>query len=347
MKRLIAVALLSFSTMAGAQPSITTVGSIAISIGQWIVKNSKDVYYVRMEGTGNNETQARRAAFAGACEQAIGTVVLSEREADLRKLNREDIYTYSSCYVEDYKVVSNQGNKTVVDVWVSDSRMARRLDNMGGASGSTINGEQIRKDYERDQSKGRADRDGLSVMKAVLNDYPRLAWSTKIDRTKLVRQSGQLSFDVVIEMKLSEAYIKALGEIIERYDEDSWGGTHSAIKLYNGRFSNYSGRWRDPQVERTALQAFATPFNIELTFGGYRPVKQQVTNAQEQVVNEIVGYYMNGSRRGALIIDGNKKFLYTVKFEKPRDMTEDQFVDLVSTFNTVDVRIIDKRRVAL
>ena len=331
---------------ASAQSPVTTVGSIALSVGQWIVKNSKSVYYVRMEGTGNNETQARRAAFAGACEQAIGTVVLSEREAYKQNLAREDIYTYSSCYVEDYKVVSNSGNKVTVDVWVSDSRMANRLTSMGGSAGATINGEAIRKDYEKDQSKGRADRDGLTVIKAILNDYPRAAFTTKIDSTKLVRQYGQLSFDVTVEMKLSDAYVKALGEAIERYDESTWGTAYSSVRLYNGRFSSYSGRWRDAGVEKTFVDALSVEFNMELTFGGIRPVKQYVHNAQEQVTNQIIGYY-NSNRKGDLVIDGNKRFYYTLRFEKPRDMSEDQFVDMITGFNTVDVRIIDNRRRSL
>lgn len=344
MTKLVAGLLASLCVFtASAQSPWTTAGSIALSIGQWIVKNNKDVYYVRMEGTGNNETQARRSAFAGACEQAIGTVVLSEREAYKQNLAREDIYTYSSCFVEDFKVISKTDNKTVVDVWVSDSRMANRLTSMGGTAGATINGDAIRKDYEKDQSKSRADRDGLAVIRAILNDYPRAAFSTKIDNTKLVRQYGQLSFDVTVEMRLSDAYVKALGEAIERYDESRWGTAYSAVRLYNGRFSSYAGRWRDAGVEKTFIDALSVPFNMELTFGGIRPVKQYVYNAQEQVTNQIVGYY-NSNRKGDLVIDGNKRFYYTMRFEKPRDMSEDQFVDMITSFNTVDVRIIDTRR---
>jgi hypothetical protein len=344
MKRLVTVALLSFALVAEAQSPITTVGSIALSIGQWVVKNSKDVYYVRMEGTGKNETQARRAAFAGACEQAIGTVVLSEREITKDSVARDDLLTYSSCQVEDYKVVSSNTNKVVVDVWVSDSKIANRALSMGQGQGASIDGDQIRKDWEKDQSKRKADEDGMAMMNRVLGDYPRAAYSLKIVSTRVTRDNGILAFETKVEIKFSKEYLTALEEVIERTRSGTWNSTNGryGVKVYTGRFSNTSGVWSGNTVQQTWINALNKQVNMKLTFNGPSKPYTNCWNSAERDVEQFTGFYNNDS--SFFIVDGNltKHITYTMLNRPNWNWSDEKFINWVSKFTSVDAKIVDR-----
>jgi len=87
--------------------------------------------YIRVAGTGTNENAALQAAFVLAIEQQTGTLILSERESQNLKLLKNDIFAYSSGYVDDFKIVStikNDNSVTViVDVVVSESKIKNRI----------------------------------------------------------------------------------------------------------------------------------------------------------------------------------------------------------------------------
>ena len=126
MKKLIVAAVLAVSTAVHALNP-----SVVITVGQWLIKSSDRVYYVQVEGRGHTESEARRNGFALAVEQAVGTLVLSEREAVQQKLTRQEVTNYSSGYVDNFKILNKtiHGNEVTVtmDVWVAHSAIANRL----------------------------------------------------------------------------------------------------------------------------------------------------------------------------------------------------------------------------
>jgi len=98
--------------------------SIAITVGQWLLKNQTRSFYIQVEAQGVNDNEARHNGFVLAVDQAVGTLILSERESDKKQLIKNDVYNYSSGYVTDYKILSKstRGNNSVLvmDVWVSN-----------------------------------------------------------------------------------------------------------------------------------------------------------------------------------------------------------------------------------
>ena len=52
----------SIAIVASATPSYTPL-SIALSVGQWLTKDTKKVYYVQVEATADNLEAARQEAF--------------------------------------------------------------------------------------------------------------------------------------------------------------------------------------------------------------------------------------------------------------------------------------------
>jgi hypothetical protein len=121
MKKLIAVVLFLALGVAHANSNV----SIAITIGQWLLKNQNQSFYIQVEAQGANDNEARRNGFVLAVDQAVGTLILSERESDKKQLIKNDVYNYSSGYVTDYKILSKstRGNNSVMvmDIWVSHS----------------------------------------------------------------------------------------------------------------------------------------------------------------------------------------------------------------------------------
>jgi hypothetical protein len=324
-----------------------TAASIALTVGQWIAKDSKKVYYVQVEATGTNTQIAQDAARRKAVELAVGTVVLGESESDGSRLKRNEVITYSAGMVEDYKVLSEVqiGGQTrvVMDVWVSDSKIANRLLSMGQSQGGTINGEQIRKDWQTDQSKRKADEDGMAMMNRVLGDYPRAAYSLKIVSTRVTRENGILAFETKVEIKYSKEYLAALEEVIERTRSGTWNSSNGryGIKVYTGMLSNTSGVWPDNTVQQMWVNALNKKVNMRLTFNGAgKPYTNCWLNAEKDV-DQFNGFYNNNS--AFFIVDGNytKHITYTM-FNRPGwNWSEEKFINWVSKFTSVDAKIVD------
>ena len=349
MTKLIAGILASLCLITTAHSQHQLIGSVALSVGQWIIKNSKNVYYVRMEATGQTEAVARREAFAAACEQTIGSVVLSERESNSSGVTRNDVFNYSSCMVDDYKTVSvspsNDGVRVVVDIWASDSRIANRLEAMGTGNGTRIDGEKIRREWEKDQSKHKADQDGVALMRRILDDYPRAAYTTKVTSTRVTRIDGRLAFSVTADIKLSEQYITALSEIIERTRSSSWNTTNGrGVKVYNGLLTHTGGVWADPTIQYMWDSALNRPVNMRLTFGGGH---NQYANCwiHDKQFDRFTGYHKTGGvvDRGFLIVDGNLKMTITYNLiNRPEwRWSEEKFINWVSGFSLIDAKIVD------
>ncbi len=143
-----AIALYAFSLTSHAQNALSVITpsplTIALTVGQWLIKDSQKVYFVKVESTASTPAQAREEGFRLAVRQAVGALVVAETEVKNQQLVRNDIIQYSSGYVQDFKILSESQvgsmSRVVMDVWVSDSKIANRLLNVSKDDGS-IDGE--------------------------------------------------------------------------------------------------------------------------------------------------------------------------------------------------------------
>lgn len=335
--------------ISGSAYALTSV-SIALTVGQWILKEQKKVYYVRVEATAADSRQARDLAYRKAVELAVGTVILGETESDGSRIRRNEVITYSSGMIDDFKVISEVtvGNQTrvVMDVWVSDSKIATRLLAMGTGEGSTINGAEIRRDWERDQSKKRADDSAMAVMRRVLGDYPRAAYQSTVTGTKIIRVQGQLALSITVETKFSEEYIAALSEVIERTRYSSWNSNAGrGVRVYSGRFGNTAGVWKDPLVQDVWERALTRPVDMKLTFnGGRNPYSNCWIHGTEWNKQSFTGYFNIGRvDHGFFIVDGNLKRVNTYNLVNRENWqwSEDKFINWISSFGVIDAKVVD------
>ena len=64
-----------------------------------------DNKYIRVVGEGSTVEQAKEDAFRTAVQQQAGAIVLSERQSNLGKLDKDNISLFSAGYVDDFKII--------------------------------------------------------------------------------------------------------------------------------------------------------------------------------------------------------------------------------------------------
>lgn len=126
MKYLSILAMLFLTACASTNNSEKTSGTPNYSTG-----------YTRALGTGQTVDEAKANAINLAIEMVVGSVILSLKESDNNRLNRDEIIKHSAGYVDDYKVVSQTSSATgvtmVLDVNVKSSKIANKLLSKQGA----------------------------------------------------------------------------------------------------------------------------------------------------------------------------------------------------------------------
>ena len=193
--------------------------SIALSVGQWLVKDSRKVYYVQIESTGKTAADAKAEGFKLAVSQAVGTVVVAETEVKNDELIRKEIIQYSSGYVEDFKILkeSQVGDMTriVMDVWVGESKIADRLLNTSKAPGS-IEGSKVATQYKTNLNEKQT---GDQLLALVLKDFPERAFDIQVGKTQSLLKARNLDIYIPITISWNRKYIDALYEVLVKTRE--------------------------------------------------------------------------------------------------------------------------------
>jgi hypothetical protein len=116
---------------------------IVLTIGQWLLKDNRRVYYIEVAGVGPTETQARNNGFRLAVEQALGSLIASETEAQNGRIRRDEIISYAAGFINKFEIVdtksTSRGIQVTMRVWVERSALADRLLSQSRADG-TIDG---------------------------------------------------------------------------------------------------------------------------------------------------------------------------------------------------------------
>lgn len=194
--------------------------SLGIYLVQWTTKDTKKVLYVEVMAEGQNLESARQSAFRMAVERAVGVIVSSETEVRDQRLRRDEITTYASGFVHDYKLLDQTqvGSRTRVkmQVWVSHSHLRDRLLSQSRGEGQ-IEGGRI---SEQIQSFQHSRTSGDRLLTTVLTDYPQRAFEITLDATRVVVDSQRTVYlQVPFVISWSEHYIKSLQTAIKSINQ--------------------------------------------------------------------------------------------------------------------------------
>jgi hypothetical protein len=197
--------------------------SIALTVGQWLLKDSQKAYYVQVESTAANPAQARAEGFKLAVSQAVGTLIVAESEVKNQQLVRSEIIQYSSGYIQDFKILSETqvGSMTrvVMDVWVTESKIADRLLNVSKADG-VIEGEKSAAQYRSNLNQIQS---GDRLLEIVLKDFPSKAFDINVGKSVVTMPSRNIQIKIPITLSWNSTYISSLTEVLEKVRQGQSG----------------------------------------------------------------------------------------------------------------------------
>lgn len=207
--------------------------TVAITVGEWITKKDREVYYLQVRALGRDEEDARQQAFRLAVNQAIGTLVVAETEARNGEVIRNEIISHSSGYVDDFRVLTrrktDQGLEIVIDVWVTKSVIADRILNRSQDRGRVEGGRIGQQIDSFDHSRGTGDQ----VLATVLRDYPGRSFDVTVGTTKVAVDTYRAKFLMVpVQIAWNPTYLASLAEAIRSTTHvpqcDTWSQRESS-----------------------------------------------------------------------------------------------------------------------
>ena len=181
------------------------------------MKDREEVFYLRVQAEGRDETDAREQAFRLAVSQAIGTLVVVETELRNGRITRDEIIAHSSGMVHDFAIVQSrwtgQRQVIVIDVWVAKSQISDRILSRSRDAGR-VEGGRISEQIASYQTTRLS---GDSVIETVLDDFPARAFVITVGNTKVaVDQSRQASLLIPISVQWSQPWLNSMAEAAER-----------------------------------------------------------------------------------------------------------------------------------
>jgi hypothetical protein len=190
--------------------------TIALTVGQWLLKDSQKVYYVRVESIALTPAQARAEGFKLAVSQAVGTLIVAESEVKNQQLVRSEIVQYSSGYIQDFKILNETqvGSMTrvVMDVWVTESKIADRLLSVSKADG-VIEGEKSAAQFQNNLSQHQS---GDKLLGLILRDFPTKAFDLQVGKVKVAMQNRDVQIQIPVKISWNKEYIGALTEALDK-----------------------------------------------------------------------------------------------------------------------------------
>ncbi len=225
----------------GSQLIIPSPLGIILTIGQWLLQDNKRVYFIKVVGEGNSTEEAKMNGFRLAVEQAVGTLILSETEAQNGRIKRDEIISYASGFVDQFTVIGaehhNGRYRVTMEVWVGESGIARRLLNESVGQG-TMDGQRISVQVSTIQQERQT---GDRVVETVLLDFPKRAFDVEVEKTKIDFQA-RTTVQIVVPYTISwnSDYVASLTEAVKRTSQSRitcwWVYDHECIDRASRQF---------------------------------------------------------------------------------------------------------------
>ena len=214
--RTLAMACVLLLATVSAQAFAPSPVSIALTVGQWLIKDQKKIYYVEVQSRGPTLLAAKDEGFRLAVEHAVGSLTSSESTVRNGKLVNKEIIAYSSGFVERFEIVEREdlgtGVQLTMKIWVSHSAIADRLLHQSRVAG-LVDGSQAGAAV---QTKLTELQTGDRLLKSVLADYPRRAFDIDLKPTRIMLDNQRrVIAEVAYNVRWNKTYIRSLEETLE------------------------------------------------------------------------------------------------------------------------------------
>lgn len=194
--------------------------SVGILLAKWVFREEKKMLYVEVVADGPSLQQAREQAFRMAVERTVGTIVASETEVQDSSIRRDEIITYASGFVHDYRLVkqvpTTTGVQVRMQVWVTHNSLRDRLLSQSRTDAQIEGGriaEQIRS-FQQERASG--DR----LLETVLLDFPQRAFDVRVHRTEVrVDDRRQTFLQVPMTLSWNQDYLRSLSEAVKAINQ--------------------------------------------------------------------------------------------------------------------------------
>jgi hypothetical protein len=246
MIRLLALALaLTVSASVSAQSADTASVlkpnpvSMVITVVPWLLKDNEPYYFVTVKGYGRTTEEAKTQALRAGVDQAVGSVINSEREVNNQRLQRSEVVQYAAGFVDKYEVkqIENENGfvAMTLDVWVKRSRLTDRLLGDHRTPGQ-IDGDRLQTQAETlTHSRQQGDR----LLQAVLADFPRRAFDIEQGHSRVYyNDQRQQQLELSFRLKWRRAYLENLREALAAVSQNANAGdcvgAHARSCQYQG-----------------------------------------------------------------------------------------------------------------
>jgi len=348
--KLVSVALLIPLLISCSSPAtkllLPTPVSVALTVGEWIIKDNKSLFVVDVEASAHTPEAARDEIFKIAVAKALGSLVLSEREIKNNKVVRDEFLIYSSGYVEDFQIKSEQQDgslyKITATVWVSESKIADRLQESKVAAGE-IDGERLARKYDSYHKQAKAsDR----IIESVLMGVPGQSFNVQVGKYSSRINNRALEIVVPFQISWNQAFLSAVQEALLRTREGIGPWDLSSERLpwavamrKKGEILTTYGEYSDEVKVSMFFKHFVEPklsLEVKVTNSDYQTAYLQCFEVPE--LSGASGnrqFFTINQRNAAFSIDGDFEYAGTITLRLELQPHE------IQKFASIEMRVVE------
>jgi hypothetical protein len=189
--------------------------------------------YITVTGSGKTFDIAKQQAFRKAIEYVVGATVLSDVETQNYQRIKDEIYIYSSGYVDDYKILKQENNNDIVTLLIQVSVSESKLKNRIISDGKTINNFDGEKQKDRVETYLDERNKAYQLLQKVLNGYPHKFYEiNQPSYTIQLDSQNNPVINIPYELSVNYEYTKSLSEILKQISNCTPSRSEIAQRLF-------------------------------------------------------------------------------------------------------------------
>lgn len=283
-------------------------------------------------GVGVDRESAKKDAFRLAIENVCGTAVLSDKKIVNQSVEKNEIITYSSCYVENYEILKDQGNRLQLKVTVRTNSISSRLFSESNKE-SQFNTNAVKSQLDTLKAQQES---GDKLVDAVFSDYPYRAYNLNKTKDPYIISDVRRRFYLMVPYDITWNYnfISAMNDTFSLFNSKTGNGTISVMaKNPKNLILGKKNFYRIDDLER--LDYIKSKFNnkneMRLKVRAKDSIGNTVLNICYSPEYKPGGIFYSAGVRNALTIFGNDRNTGTIQINLtfPANTIYDVYVDVV------------------